>query len=510
MPGAEKYRVFYKTGNGKWTKTADTSSTSYTWTEAKPGTKYTFTVRCVSKDGKNYTSDYDPIGKSIAVSDAPKLSSLTNTSAGIKLVWEKANGAEKYRAFYKTDSTGWTRIADTASTSYTWNGADSGTAYTFTVRCINSDGELYTSGFDTKGTDITYIAAPTLISISSNNYGTTIKWDKVEGAENYKVLRRSADGSWEKLADTTAESYTDKSSRSGLNYYYTVRCVSEDGKSYISGYNSTGIMAVADPKITSVSKEADGVSIKWGKVSGAEKYRVFRKTGSGNWVVIGNTDSLSFVDKTAKSGTTYTYTVRCISKDEKSYTSLYDDIGKSITYIAAPRISSLSNTATGIQIKWGKVTGAVKYRVFGKTASGDWKILGDTTSASYIWKGAKSGTKYSFTVRCISKDGKSYTSTYYPAGKSITYFAAPKISSLSKTSSGIQIKWGKVTGAEKYRVFAKTASGDWKILGDTTSTSFTWKGAKKGTKYTFTVRCISKDSKNYKSAYDEKGKSIKY
>lgn len=78
---------------------------------------------------------------------------------------------------------------------------------------------------------------------------------------------------------------------------------------------------------------------------------------------------------------------------------------------------------------------------------------------------------------------------------------APKLSSVSAVSNGVTVKWNAVAGAEKYRVFYK-ANGEntWHKAGDTTSTSYTWTGAKKGTKYTFTVRCVTSDGKTYTSA----------
>ena len=63
--GAENYRVFYKGGGvTKWTKAGDTDGTSFTWTKAKGGVAYSFTVRCLADDGSGYVSAYDTAGKS--------------------------------------------------------------------------------------------------------------------------------------------------------------------------------------------------------------------------------------------------------------------------------------------------------------------------------------------------------------------------------------------------------------------------------------------------------------
>lgn len=65
------------------------------------------------------------------------------------------SGAENYRVLYKTGSGSWKKLDDTTSTSYFWSGGKKGTTYSFTVRCINSAGSIYTSGFDNKGVSVT-------------------------------------------------------------------------------------------------------------------------------------------------------------------------------------------------------------------------------------------------------------------------------------------------------------------------------------------------------------------
>jgi fibronectin type 3 domain-containing protein len=72
------------------------------------------------------------------------------------------------------------------------------------------------------------------------------------------------------------------------------------------------------------------VKLTWKKSAGAAKYRVLRKTGKGKWVKVGDTTKLTFVDKKAKKGVKYTYTVRCVTKNGKSFTSGYNTKGLSI------------------------------------------------------------------------------------------------------------------------------------------------------------------------------------
>ena len=498
--------VFYKCSSLKWITIHDnvTSIDFYDFPSLKDiyytGSKSQWvSIRKSGELPASITIHYDSDGE-------PKLPILANTTTGIKITWDKVEGAEKYRVFYKTAGGSWTGIANTTSTSYTWTDAKSGTKYAFTVRCIDNAGN-YTSGYDATGKSITYIAAPKLSAVKNTATGVNITWGKVAGAAKYRVFYKTGNGSWTGIANTTATSYTWTGAKSGTKYTFTVRCLDKDGN-YISSFDSTGksITYIAAPKLSAVKNTATGVNITWGKVAGAAKYRVFYKTGNGSWTGIANTTATSYTWTGAKSGTKYTFTVRCLDKDG-NYISSFDSTGKSITYVAAPKLSAVKNTATGVNITWGKVTGAAKYRVFYKTAGGSWTGIANTTATSYTWTGAKSGTKYTFTVLCLDKNGN-YISSFDSTGKSITYVAAPKLSAVKNTATGVNITWEKSAGAVKYRVFYKTGNGTWTKIADTTSTSYTWKGGKAGTKYTFTVRCVDKDGKSYTSSFDGTGKSL--
>ena len=157
VKGAVKYRVYYKGSKG-WTRLADTTSTSYTDSKVSSGKTYTYTVRCINSSATKFTSGYDSKGKSVKYISAPKITKAESVNGGVKISWNKSNGAEKYRVYYKGNK-GWTRLADTTSTSYTDSKVSSGKTYTYTVRCINSSATKFTSGYDSKGKSVKYISA---------------------------------------------------------------------------------------------------------------------------------------------------------------------------------------------------------------------------------------------------------------------------------------------------------------------------------------------------------------
>ncbi|MGN0526497.1 MAG: hypothetical protein ACI4IF_03605, partial [Acutalibacteraceae bacterium] len=63
------------------------------------------------------------------------------------------------------------------------------------------------------------------------------------------------------------------------------------------------------PELTGISNTSTGVKISWNKLDGATGYNVYYKDGS-NWKKLGTTTGTSYIDKTVKSGTTRTYTVK--------------------------------------------------------------------------------------------------------------------------------------------------------------------------------------------------------
>ena len=179
--GAEQYRVYYKGSKG-WTRMVDTTSTSYIDKDVSSGKNYTYTVRCINSSATKFTSGYDSKGKSVKYISAPKITKAESVDGGVKISWNKSNGAEKYRVYYK-GSKGWTRMVDTTSTSYIDKDVSSGKNYTYTVRCINSSANKFTSGYDSKGKSVKYISAPA---------EHTHTWQNVTKETKVKVVDKEA------------------------------------------------------------------------------------------------------------------------------------------------------------------------------------------------------------------------------------------------------------------------------------------------------------------------------
>ena len=275
---------------------------------------------------------------------------------------------------------------------------------------------------------------------------------------------------------------------------------------YYEGYREVTVNLPA-PQITGLANTTGGIKISWNKVDGAYGYRLYYKPASGGWKRFKDTTATSFTDSGVVPNKTETYTIRCIDKNGNTISS-FNSNGWSKKYTpAAPTISKLENTSGGIKISWNKIAGVYGYRLYYKTSSGGWKRFKDTTATSFTDSGVSPNRTETYTIRCIDKNGKT-VSGFNSKGWSKKYTpVAPTITRLSNTSKGVSVTWNKIAGVYGYRLYRKYDGGSWTKVKDTTSTSFTDSGAKKGKKVTYTVRCIDRKGKTV-SGFNSKGWSI--
>ena len=435
-------------------------------------------------------------GEAVSAQGTPQITETVNLIGGVKISRDKVEGAEAYRVFYLGKS-GWRGMGNTTSTSFVDDDVNSGSTYTYTVRCVKEDGSAWMSDYNHDGWKATYIAPPELTAAYSDFGGVRIDWKAPKGATKFRVFYKGASG-WRSMADVTGTTYLDEEVTSGKTYLYTVRAINNDGSAFVSGYDANGIYGsyVAAPTIVKAESTNDGIRLAWTPSAGAYKYRVYYKGRSG-WVRFGETLGTYYYDDDVNSGSTYTYTVRALDKDD-NFVSGYNAEGWKGTYIAAPKISSCVNTNDGVQINWSAVRGAEMYRVYVKEGN-TWVGLGNTTSTSLTDPDLISGIR-TYTVRCVDKNGN-WVSDYDHTGYTTTYVSTPYIYRYTTDAeTNVTIYWTD-SGAAQYRVFYYSG-GTWVGLGNTSNTSFKIKQNPVAT--TYTVRCLNANG-SFISGYDPVG-----
>ena len=353
------------------------------------------------------------------------------------------------------------------------------------------------------------LPAPQITGLANTTGGIKISWNKVDGAYGYRLYYKPVSGGWKRFKDTTATSFTDSGVVPNKTETYTIRCIDKNGNT-ISGFNSTGWSKKYTPVAPTISKldiTTGGIKLSWNKIAGVYGYRLYYKTSSGGWKRFKDTTATSFTDSGVSPNRTETYTIRCIDKNGRTVSG-FNSKGWSKKYTpVAPTVSKLENTTGGIKLSWNKIAGVYGYRLYYKTSSGGWKRFKDTTATSFTDSGVSPNRTETYTIRCIDKNGNT-VSGFYSRGWSKKYTpVAPTITRLSNTSKGVSVTWNKIAGVYGYRLYRKYDGGSWTKVKDTTSTSFTDSGAKKGKKVTYTVRCIDRKGKTV-SGFNSKGWSI--
>ena len=439
---------------------------------------------------------------------APQITKFESTAQGVKISWNKVDGAYGYRVFYKGAS-GWKAMGNTADTSFTDTDVRYGGTYTYTVRCVDANGG-FTSSYNNTGWTYTYqppgLDIPRITGFESTAQGVKISWNKVSGAYGYRVFYKGASG-WKGMDNVTGTAYVDTDVRNGGTYTYTVRCIDKNGN-FTSGYNNTGWTYTYQPpgldipRITGFESTAQGVKISWSKVDGAYGYRVFYKGASG-WKGMDNVTGTSYVDTDVRNGRTYTYTVRCVDKNG-NFTSGYNNTGWAYKYAYSTTeypVFTLSNESDGVRISWNSMNGVYGYKVFYKNSSGGWTSMTTVTGTSYLDTKVRNGSTYTYTVRGVDANG-SYVTSFLASGKTITFSGGTQSSSGGFTSYPSTVKRGeyatvKFRGAAntKYTITvfyssgASTADG----LGTKTSdsggnVSWTWKVGNKTNPGTYRIQ----------------------
>ena len=150
-----------------------------------------------------------------------------------------------------------------------------------------------------------------------------------------------------------------------------------DGKQLITRASSSS--KVASPVLRYAYANSNGdVTVAFKSVKKATKYRVYRKTSGTKWKKLVDTKKTTIVDKTAKKGVKYYYTVKaCRITKKNTYWSKYVNFVKSVNkYPATPTLKSAKATAKGIKISWKATKNTTKYNVYRRKASAKtWKKL---------------------------------------------------------------------------------------------------------------------------------------
>ena len=392
------------------TLVASVSDAAYVDTTAVPGVEYHYWIVSVANGGEWLTSEGAVGHRGIGVPQRVMASDGTATD-WITVTWEAVDGAVSYRVLRATSDA----VADavvvgtSAGTSWMDRAAECGTVYTYWVVAVgvNISGEASAS-------DEGYLRllAPTDVTASNGAYADRIRiaWAEVPAASHYRVYRSSAaSGSKTPISSwQTARTYSDTTAEAGQTYYYFVSAAL-DGEGLNASAYSTG--AVGGLKVGTPTgvyatdgTSSTGVTVSWQAVVGADGYTVYRGTANDPAAaqVLTTTATTSFEDTTAEPGTLYFYWVEAVNAVSASEKSAGETGFRSL---GAPTgvTATTQSGAAAVTVSWQPVAGAVSYRVFRGTRSGEAYAveIDSTTETSYADESVAAGRTYYYSVIAV-------------------------------------------------------------------------------------------------------------
>ena len=432
---------------------------------------------------KAYTDDTDEV--QIQKPSAPSGLSVSNTIASLTLKWNAVKGATGYEIYRAGTDGKYSKITTVTSTGYVDTSVKNNTQYSYKIKAYNAAGA---SAFSTVAS-----LKKTQISVSNlkadaNGSKVQLSWTGgVTGAEGYVIYRRTEDGSYTEIGRTSGNTYSDTIS-AGIKYYYTVAVYS--GSRTEGKCPEVGVMYLATPSGLSVSNTIASLTLKWNAVKGATGYEIYRAGTDGKYSKITTVTSTSYVDTSVKNNTQYSYRIKAYNTACTSAFSTAASLKK--TQIS---VSNLKADANGskVQLSWtGGVTGAEGYVIYRRTEGGSYAEIGRTSGNTYS-DTISAGIKYYYAVAVYSG---SRTEDKCPE-VGVMYLAEPAVTGASNITSGVQVKWSKVTGATGYIVYHKGAGKGWARIADIkdgSTVNYTDTTAESGTTYTYTVRAYNKDT----------------
>lgn len=538
VEGATGYTLYRKT-TGKYIKLLDITGNKKTSCQDQTvvtGEKYTYTVRAFCKKGD--VIRYSSCGNGISGSAYPAKVKIDGSKSvsynSAKVMWKEVDGASGYRIYRKKSNDKkykfLAKVSGIDNVTYIDKSTECGINYYYVVKAYRTEGGKDYFGPYSEVIKAKSIPSAPVVKVRNRSYNSlNISWNKVDGANGYRVYYKKGKSSkWTKLItfdNGELTSFYQISLTTGTKYTYTVRAYHNVGKTKCWGaYNKMGVgekPVTTAPKLTSAkSVNYKTIKVSWNSVAGASGYRIYRKTQNSSWVgiaTISGKNTLSYNDETVSCGKKYTYTVRAYRTVGKSHIyGKYSGTGISSTAVPETPIISLSSISYNkINVAWSRCQGADGYKVYRKEEGGNYShIKTITAKGTYnFYDTVSCGEEYTYYVTSYKTVDKVEYGSYGSKEKTCKAVpATPTITSVTAGTNKVTVNWGTVAGASGYYIYRKENKESYKIIynaeGNNTK-KFTDIGLETGKKYTYTVRAYTICPAGYISGgYNKTGVSV--
>lgn len=255
--------------------------------------------------------------------------------------------------------------------------------------------------------------------------------------------------------------------------------------------------------------EASGynrIILTWDKNEQATGYKIYRKQGDEEYSLLKNIesgDTLRYVDTGLMFDTLYEYKI-CAVKDidgEEQIGEESDPVSQRTTLERAEMSSVESLDYQTLQVSWNQVTGADGYEIYRSENTDQWNQVGQAgtdAGCTYIDKGLRLGTEYSYKVRAyrMSNGNRVYSDDSDTMSGHTELQKVLNLKAAAVRYDIIKLTWEKA-GAQKYEIWYQAeGSEDWTYAATTIGTTYQVTNVICGEKYNFKVRGLMEQDGN--------------
>lgn len=433
---------------------------------------------------------------------APKDLTAAPGDGHVSLAWTAHEKATSYTLKRRDPGGGpYVPLASSPGPFFTDSGLTNGTTYTYIVRAVTPEGASGNSR-PVQATPVGPPEVPENFVAAPANAQVLLTWNAVAGATRYALKRAtSAAGPFTTVASPIQPGHADPGLDNGTTYTYVVSAVNAGGEGTATEpVEATPVEPPPAPASLDAVPGEGHVTLTWSAVPEAATYTIKRSALGGVPAPIASAASTTFTDGTVANGTTYTYAVCARNPGGESEPSPE----AKTTPIAPPAVPSALEAAPGnaqVTLTWAESSRTTEYVVRRATQpDGPWSEIARPTRASYADTGLKNGTRYFYQVTGLNAGGESLASPQIQTVP-VAPPAAPAGPEILPGNGEIRLRWKAAPGATSYRLKRSTTiGGPYSPVASPTGPSFTDKGLKNGTTYSYVVSAVNAGGESPNSA----------
>lgn len=424
----------------------------------------------------------------------------------VELLWEIGQHHTSNQVQRREGTGSWMNISTSLpanSTTYVDTTVAPSTSYEYRVKSSNTTGSVYSQGVAVSTPSGIADTPPNLRAENITNNSTTILWNTVQDAENYRIRYKKASvTSWITSAAIAHPTSTLDilNLESEVTYQVQVRSENAFGNSaWSTSIEIQTLLGLPSPatNLNFANVAPESLTLNWTNNGGQTSIIVQRKTGTGSWVnitgVLAGT-ATTFSDSGLTPSTEYAYRIRSSNSAGTVYSSAESVITEQGLPYSPNNFRHTDLTSTSVRVLWDAVDNANEYVVrYKKSTDTSWATGSWATQLFRDFSGLTPDTSYQFSVKSRNSYGESPWSAFIQFSTvESAPTAATGLNFTNVLTNSITVNWTNGLYHTSVQVQRKQGSaGSWVNASSAMSastTSFVDSGLSPNTEYYYRIK----------------------